>query len=449
LGKALELSGMTDLFDTHQDPSPQSAPRPLADRLRPQTLDAVIGQDHLLGSNGPLGAMIAAGSLSNIVFWGPPGVGKTTIARLLADATDLAFVQISAIFTGMADLRKVFEAARLRQSQGRGTLLFVDEIHRFNKAQQDGFLPHMEDGTITLVGATTENPSFELNAALLSRAQVMVLNRLETPDLAQLLRRAEELTARSLPLDADARDAVMAMADGDGRALLNLLEQCFAWDLEKPATPEILKARLSRRAVSYDKDGDQHFNLISALHKSVRGSDPDAALYWLARMLGAGEDPRYLARRITRMAVEDIGLADPAAQAHCLHAWEVYERLGSPEGDLALAQAVVYLALAPKSNAAYAGFKMALEAARKTGSTPPPNHILNAPTQLMKDQGYGAGYAYDHDAEDGFSGQSYFPDSMKRGVYYFPNERGFERELKKRLDYFVKMRAQRQHDKGS
>jgi len=435
---------MSDLFDQPKSTSDVgNAPRPLADRLRPQSLAQVIGQRHLLDKDGPLGAMLAANSLSSIIFWGPPGVGKTTIARLLADETDLAFVQISAIFTGVPELRKVFEAARLRRGNGRGTLLFVDEIHRFNKAQQDGFLPYMEDGTILLVGATTENPSFELNAALMSRAQVMVLNRLSLVDLELLAQRAEGDMARALPVTGDGRDALLEMADGDGRALLNLLEQCFSWTAAKPLDRAGLAHRLSRRAPKYDKSGDEHFNLISALHKSVRGSDPDAALYWLARMFKGGEDPRYLARRITRMAVEDIGLADPNAQTQCLHAWETYERLGSPEGELAIAQAVVYLALAPKSNAAYTAFKAAMAAAGETGSLSPPKHILNAPTKMMKDQGYGAGYAYDHDAEDGFSGQNYFPDEMKRGIYYLPPERGHERELKKRLEYFVKLRAKR------
>ena len=331
----------------------------------------------------------------------------------------------------------------MRRQNGKGTLLFVDEIHRFNKAQQDGFLPHMEDGTITLVGATTENPSFELNAALLSRSQVLVLERLTLAELELLAQRAEAEMGTPLQLAAEAREQLLEMADGDGRALLNLLEQVFAWNPDHPLSVDELAARLTRRAPKYDKSGEEHYNLISALHKSVRGSDPDAALYWLARMLKGGEDPRYLARRITRMAVEDIGLADPGAQAVCLHAWEVYERLGSPEGELALAQAVIYLALAPKSNAAYAAYKAAMAAASKFGSKPPPKHVLNAPTAMMKEQGYGAGYVYDHDAEDGFSGQNYFPDDMPRGVYYVPPERGHERELKKRLDYFVKLRARR------
>ncbi|WP_428548028.1 replication-associated recombination protein A [Profundibacter sp.] len=435
---------MVDLFDTAPEAPEMDAQRPLADRLRPRTLSEVIGQEQVIGPDAPLGMMLAAGSLSSLILWGPPGVGKTTIARLLADETDLAFVQISAIFTGIADLKKVFESAKIRRQNGKGTLLFVDEIHRFNKAQQDGFLPHMEDGTIILVGATTENPSFELNSALLSRSQVLVLNRLTLADLERLAQRAEKELDRGLPLTGEAREALLEMADGDGRALLNLIEQVMAWKGDKKMDVDALSTRLMRRAAIYDKSGDEHYNLISALHKSVRGSDPDAALYWMARMLTGGEDPRYLARRITRMAVEDIGLADPQAHAVCLHAWETYERLGSPEGELALAQAVTYLALAPKSNAAYVAFKAAMAAAKKTGSEPPPKHILNAPTSMMKDQGYGDGYAYNHDAEDGFSGQNYFPDSMKHGVYYQPVERGFERELKKRLDYFAKLRAKRQ-----
>lgn len=434
---------MADLFDTGDTPRAETAPRPLADRLRPRRLADVIGQEQVLGDEAPLGVMLASGSLGSLILWGPPGVGKTTIARLLADETDLHFIQISAIFTGVPELRKVFEEAKHRRANGQGTLLFVDEIHRFNKAQQDGFLPHMEDGTILLVGATTENPSFELNAALLSRAQVLVLTRLALADLERLAQRAEQELGRALPLDGPAREALLDMADGDGRALLNLIEQVAAWKVPGKLDSAALASRLMKRASKYDKSGDEHYNLISALHKSVRGSDPDAALYWLARMLTGGEDPRYLARRILRMAIEDIGLADPQAQSICLHAWETYERIGSPEGELALAQAVAYLALAPKSNAGYVAYKAALREAKKTGSEPPPKHILNAPTRLMKEQGYGDGYAYDHDAEDGFSGQNYFPESMKRPVLYQPVERGFERELKKRLDYFSKLRLRR------
>lgn len=433
---------MADLFST-TDPAAASVPdtktRPLADRLRPSHLDEVIGQDHLLGPEGPLGAMLAAGQLGSVILWGPPGVGKTTIARLLADQTERAFVQISAIFSGVADLKKIFEAAKLRPG---GTLLFVDEIHRFNKSQQDSFLPHMEDGTILLVGATTENPSFELNRALLSRAQVLVLERLSQQALSDLLVRAEAELA-PLPLSPEARTAVVEMADGDGRALLNLAEQIAGWGLSAALSPQALASRLTRRATLYDKSGDTHYNLISALHKSVRGSDPDAALYWFARMLEGGEDPRYLARRLTRIAVEDIGLADPQAQALCLQSWDTYERLGSPEGELALAQAVLYLALAPKSNAAYVAYKAARAEAKTSGSAPPPKHILNAPTAMMKEQGYGEGYAYDHDAEDGFSGQTFLPDTMARPGYYAPVDRGFERDLKKRLSYFDRLRDKR------
>ena len=436
---------MSDLFDTiPQGQQSPSAQRPLADRLRPKTLREVIGQRQVLAPDGPLGAMVASSSLSSLILWGPPGVGKTTIARLLAAQTDLVFVQISAIFTGVPELRKVFETAKLRLKSAQGTLLFVDEIHRFNKAQQDGFLPYMEDGTILLVGATTENPSFELNAALLSRASVIVLERLSLIDLELMAQRAERELDRPLPLDGPAREALLDMADGDGRSALNLIEQVMSWTLPEPLDREQLAKRLMRRAAKYDKSGEEHYNLISALHKSVRGSDPDAALYWFARMLEGGEDPRFLARRITRMAVEDIGLADPQAQGYCLEAWQTYERLGSPEGELALAQALVYLALAPKSNAIYKAYKAARLAARETGSLMPPKHILNAPMGMMKEIGYGSGYDYDHDAEDGFSGQNYFPETMRRQVLYAPIERGFERELKKRLDYFAKLRTKRQ-----
>ena len=438
---------MSDLFQSDPDPSPKAqAMRPLADRVRPSELKDVIGQQHLLGPEGSLRLMLDAGALSSLIFWGPPGVGKTTLARLLARATDFHFEQISAIFSGVAELRKTFDAAKLRRKAGQGTLLFVDEIHRFNKAQQDSFLPLMEDGTILLVGATTENPSFEINSAVLSRAQVLTLNRLSEDDLRALLARAERELARDLALPEETQAALIAMADGDGRAMLNLIEQVAAWPDHAGVSAATLSARLQRRAAQYDKSGDGHYNLISALHKSIRGSDPDAALYWFSRMLEGGEDPRFLARRLTRMAVEDIALADPQAQQVCLAAWQSYERLGSPEGELALANAVIYLALAPKSNAAYVAYKAARKLAVQTGSLAPPKHILNAPTKLMKEQGYGAGYAYDHDAEDGFSGQNYFPDTITRPSFYEPVERGFERDLGKRVAYFAKLRRDRNRD---
>ncbi len=417
------------------------APRPLADRLRPRRLDEVVGQDHLLAPDAPLGRMVAAGRLASMVLWGPPGCGKTTIARLLAESVEMEFAPLSAVFSGVADLRKVFEAARARRAGGRGTLLFIDEIHRFNRSQQDGFLPYVEDGTVTLIGATTENPSFELNAALLSRAQVFVLNRLDEPALEKLLARAESDSGRALPLDPDARRAVKAMADGDGRFLLNLCEELFALPAGESLDTARLAATIQRRAPVYDKAQEGHYNLISALHKSLRASDTDAALYWLARMLAAGEDPRYLARRLVRFASEDIGLADPAALVQALTAWEVYERLGSPEGELALVQCVIYLGTAPKSNAAYVAYKEAMKTARASGSVMPPKHILNAPTRLMKDLGYGAGYAYDHDTPEGFSGQNCFPDDVPRQNFYRPAERGFERDIRKRLDYWEKIRA--------
>lgn len=416
------------------------APRPLADSLRPASLEEVLGQDHLLGAEAPLGRMTREGRLTSMILWGPPGTGKTTIARLLAGRTDLHFEPLSAVFSGVADLRKVFERAKERRVGGQGTLLFVDEIHRFNRAQQDGFLPYVEDGTVILVGATTENPSFELNGALLSRSQVFVLNRLGHEALESLLARAETEIGRALPLTAEARSAVCAMADGDGRYLLNLAEEIATLNPEDMLDVTALTKAIQRRAPLYDKSQEAHYNLISALHKSLRGSDADAALYWLARMLTGGEDPRYIVRRLTRFAVEDIGLADPDALPQSLAAWEAYERIGSPEGDLAIAQCVLYLATAPKSNAVYRALSRANKAASETGSLAPPKHILNAPTSLMKDLGYGDGYQYDHDTADGFSGQDYFPDEMNRANFYQPADRGFERDVKKRLEYWQKLR---------
>jgi putative ATPase len=435
---------MTNLFQAAGMEA--EAPRPLADRLRPKALAEVVGQDHLVGPDGTLTRMLRSGRLQSMILWGPPGSGKTTVARLLADATQLAFEQLSAIFSGVQDLRKAFDRAKGRRQTGKGTLLFIDEIHRFNRAQQDGFLPYMEDGTITLVGATTENPSFELNGALLSRAVVLTFHRLDEAALERLLARAEAEEGRPLPLDAEARTALIAMADGDGRTVLNMAEEVFGAVAAPPgqsAGPigrDALTRLVQRRAPLYDKSRDGHYNLISALHKSVRGSDPDAALYWLARMLDGGEDRLYIARRLVRMAIEDIGLADPQALAQALAAKDAFDFLGSPEGELALAQTVIYLATAPKSNAAYAAFGEAMRAARDGGSLAPPKHILNAPTRLMQEEGYGAGYAYDHATPEAFSGQSYFPDGMPRQQFYDPKGRGFEAEIKRRLEHWAKLR---------
>lgn len=433
---------MTDLFEKTTE-TIVNENRPLADRLRPAALEDVVGQDHLVGPDGALRKMVESGRLSSVILWGPPGCGKTTMARILSGHSGMHFEQLSAIFSGVQDLRKVFDSAKIRKQNGQGTLLFVDEIHRFNKSQQDAFLPVVEDGTITLIGATTENPSFELNAALLSRCQVFTLNRLDEDALAKVLERAEKEAGRPLPISEKARILLKSMADGDGRYILSMAEQIYALKTTHDLGTEELMSVMQRRAPLYDKGDDAHYNLISALHKSVRGSDPDAALYWYARMLEGGEDPEYLARRMVRMAVEDIGLADPQALVQCNAAWDAYLRLGSPEGELALAQALVYLATAPKSNGVYAGYKAAISMAKKTGSLMPPKHILNAPTGLMKDQNYGRGYVYDHDTDEGFSGQDYFPDDMEREVFYDPPERGFEREIRKRLEYWEKLRTQK------
>jgi putative ATPase len=439
---------MADLFADQDVPARTAealqANAPLADRLRPIILTEIVGQEHLTGADGAIGRMVAAGRLSSMILWGPPGTGKTSIARLLADAVGLRFVAISAVFSGVADLKKIFAEARTAARAGQQTLLFVDEVHRFNRSQQDGFLPYVEDGTVTLIGATTENPSFEINAALLSRCQVLILRRLDHPALEELVRRAEALEDRALPITADAREALIASADGDGRFLLNQVETLFSIELEQPLGPAELSDLLHRRVPVYDKDREGHYNLISALHKAIRGSDPQAALYYLARMLVAGEEPLYVLRRLTRAAVEDIGLADPNALQQCLAAKDMFDFLGSPEGEIGIVQACLYLATAPKSNATYMAQKKAWRSADETGSLTPPMHILNAPTRLMKTVGYGKGYAYDHNADDGFSGQDYWPDGMSAQSYYEPTDRGFEARIKERLDYWNERRKELQ-----
>ena len=444
---------MADLFADQELPSQATSASPsdnapLADRIRPLSLGEVVGQEHLTGPDGAIGRMVAAGKLASMILWGPPGTGKTSIARLLADAVGMRFVNISAVFSGVADLKKVFAEARTAARAGQQTLLFVDEIHRFNRAQQDGFLPYVEDGTVTLVGATTENPSFELNAALLSRCQVLILRRLDHEALEELVRRADALEDRALPVTTEAREALIASADGDGRFLLNQVETLFSVEIGEPLGPGELSDLLHRRVPVYDKDREGHYSLISALHKSLRGSDPQASLYYLARMLVAGEEPLYLLRRLTRAAIEDIGLADPNALLQCLAAKEMYDFLGSPEGEIGIVQACLYLAAAPKSNATYVAQKKAWRSASETGSMMPPMHILNAPTRLMKDVGYGKGYAYDHDAGEAFSGQNYWPEEMEPQTFYDPSDRGFEARVRERLDYWNERRKELQQSDG-
>ena len=437
---------MMDLFDKNATDAVDNLSKkniPLAEKLRPKVLDEVIGQDKVLASDGQLKSMVKSGQLSSIIFWGPPGVGKTTLARVIANEVSAHYEEISAIFSGVSDLKKLLTAASVRHSNGSKTILFIDEIHRFNKSQQDSFLPYIENGTIVLIGATTENPSFELNSALLSRSNVIILERLNAEELRQIFNRAICFMGNAPIFSDDAISLLIHLSNGDGRALINLLEQVWSWKDNGTVDEHELKAKLSQRAANYDKRGDEHYNLISALHKSVRGSDPDAAIYWLARMLEGGEDPSYICRRLVRIAAEDIGLADLYASSICIEAWQSFERLGSPEGDLSLARAVCYLALAPKSNSIHAAFSTARQLAKKTGSIPPPKHILNAPTELMKNNGYGDGYIYDHDSENAFSGQNFFPDELSAEVFYTPVERGFERELKKRLTYFEKLRSKR------